>query len=585
MTTYTDSYDSRPWLKNCAPGAASDLADIPFRNIPDMLARSVARFRSQPAFTTCLPNGMSGTLTYEQVDTLSSNFAAFLRHELGLAKGDRVALQMPNCLAYPVALFGVLKAGLVLVNVNPLYTTAEMEHQLNDSQTKALVIIDLFGDKLAPVIPKTQIRHVISVSVADLFPLPLKTLIKIKLKLGKKIPKCGIQTLPFSATLSMGAARASRNDPWLKGAQAGGPAATADEWVNLDDLAALQYTGGTTGVSKGAMLSHRNILANMLQITEIAKPKMSVGTEVILTALPLYHIFAFCVNCLYMFSVGAHNILIPSPRPMSNLRKAFEKYQVTWLTGVNTLFNALLMEPWFAQNPPKTLKAAVAGGTALQSAVAERWEKLLGTSIYEGYGLTESSPVLSIVPIGGVFKRDSIGAPVASTFIRCVDEQGESVKPGEPGELIAKGPQVMMGYWNRPDETAKTIKAGWLYTGDIGTMDDDGFFKIVDRKKDMILVSGFNVYPNEVEDAIMKHSDVAEVAVIGVPDGAAGECVRAFVVAKNPGLTAEDIRTHCKKYLTNYKVPKAVEFRKDLPKSPVGKILRKDLRTEVFGKS
>jgi long-chain acyl-CoA synthetase len=343
------------------------------------------------------------------------------------------------------------------------------------------------------------------------------------------------------------------------------------------DLACLQYTGGTTGDSKGAMLTHGNIVMNMAQTMEMVGTNIEKGAETVLTALPLYHIFAFTVNMLGFYSMGARNILIPNPRPLANLRRAFENYKITWTTGVNTLFNGLCNEFWFVENPPKYLKSSCAGGMALQSAVAERWEKVTKTPVIEGYGLTESSPVITFNPFGKA-RAGTIGIPIPSTDVRCVDETGAEVPLGQPGELAARGPQIMAGYWQKPEETAKTLKDGWLLTGDIGTMDADGYFKIVDRKKDMVLVSGFNVYPNEVEDTIVKHPGVLEAAVIGVPDGAAGEAVKAFIVRRDASLTVAQVRAHCKEHLTAYKVPKHVEFRDDLPKSNVGKILRKDLR-------
>ncbi|MDP5359752.1 MAG: AMP-binding protein, partial [Paracoccaceae bacterium] len=348
--------------------------------------------------------------------------------------------------------------------------------------------------------------------------------------------------------------------------------------IGPDDVACLQYTGGTTGVSKGAMLTHANILMNMEQTMELIQ-NLEKGKEVALTALPLYHIFAFTVNFLGFYSIGARNILIPNPRPLSNLKRAFENYKITWMSGVNTLFNGLNGEVWFQDTPPKYLKFASAGGMALQGVVAERWEKVTGKPVLEGYGLTESSPVLTFNPFGKT-RLNSIGVPVPSTELRCVDDDGADVALGEAGELIARGPQIMKGYWNKPEETAKTIQNGWLLTGDIGVMDADGYFRIVDRKKDMILVSGFNVYPNEIEDGIAAHPGVEEVAVIGVPDGASGEAVKAFVVKRDATLSKDAIRAYCKEHLTAYKVPKSVEFRDELPKSNVGKILRKDLRAE-----
>jgi long-chain acyl-CoA synthetase len=352
------------------------------------------------------------------------------------------------------------------------------------------------------------------------------------------------------------------------------------EGLGPETLAALQYTGGTTGVSKGAMLTHGNLLSNLDQAFSMGCSHIEDGREVVLTALPLYHIFAFTFNLMCFFAVGARNVLVPSPRPVQNLQRAFDNYPITWVSGVNTLFNALMNEEWFTAFPPRHLKAAVAGGAALQHAVADRWRRITGTTIAEGYGLTEASPVVSFNPLSGQQKPDAIGIPVPGTDVRLIDDAGRPVAHGAPGELIVRGPQVMQGYWNRPDETAKTIKDGWLYTGDVAEMDEDGYFRIVDRKKDMILVSGFNVYPNEVEDAIARMDEVLEVAVIGVPDAKSGEAVRAYIVPQADNLSADSVRAHCRKLLTDYKVPKSVEFRKELPKTPIGKILRKDLKAE-----
>ena len=605
-------YDAKPWLKSYAPGVKHELSELPYSNISEMVTKSAERFKSRTAFTICLPNGFSASLTFTEIETLATHFATYLTAELGLVKGDRVAVQMPNCLAYPIVAFGILRAGCVLVNVNPLYTEEEMKHQFNDSGAKALVIIDLFGNKLTNVIPKTQIRHIITASLADFFPLPLRAIIKLKLKLSKQVPPLHVHALPLMAALASGASRKSNTQPWAKSswseatpsavseyeknsAQTWGPSSkqaqessSRNGWITLDDVACLQYTGGTTGVSKGAMLTHRNLLSNVFQFHAFGSKSIEVGTETILTALPLYHVFAFTVNLLSFFSIGATNILVPSPRPISNLKKVFEKYPPTWLTGVNTLFNAMLNEKWFTDNPPKKLKSSIAGGMSLQSAVADKWVRIVGSPVVEGFGLTETSPILNFNPIGGgVVKKDTVGVPVQNTDMRIVDDNGNVLPPGVAGEIIARGPQVMPGYWNRPEETKKTflngdLKEGWFCTGDIGICDQDGYFRIVDRKKDMILVSGFNVYPNEVEDCIALHADVLEVAVIGIPDGASGESVKAYVVPRNPGLTAEVLREHCKKHLTGYKVPRAVEFRTELPKTPIGKILRKELRAEFL---
>ena len=564
--SHFQTYTSKPWLKNYAQGVRHSIGDVPYSSLPDLIQKSAMRFQHKPAFTCVLDNGMSATLTYGQIDALSSAFAAYLREELKLNRGDRVAVQLPNCLAFPVVTFGVLKAGCVLVNTNPLYTEREMEHQFLDSGARVLVIIDLCADKLATILPKTRVETVVRVSVADLFVLPLRLLIKTVLKLQKKVPTPPVYTTDLSTALALGAAKNAPIKDWIKE-------------YSANELAALQYTGGTTGVAKGAMLSHGNLLANTLQVFHYAGPYIEVGKETIMTVFPLYHIFAFTVNLLTFFTAGAHNILIPNPRPLINIRKAFAKYEISWLTGVNTLFNGLADEPWF-KSQHHHFKMSIAGGAALLKAVGEKWRKVTNTPILEGYGLTESSPVLAFNPLGGQVKEECIGLPLPDTILACVNDNGDAVPPGEAGELVMQGPQMMMGYWGQPAETAQVIRDGWLYTGDVAVMDDGGYFKIVDRKKDIILVSGFNVYPNEVEAVIAQHPDVAEVAVVGVASDGSGEAVKAFVVSKRPGLTEELVKEHCKRLLTAYKVPKIIEFRKELPKSTVGKILRKELRTK-----
>jgi len=557
----------RPWVSHYAPGSTPDIGPIPYKHLPDMVRHQSARYATTPAFTQVMPNGMAGVLTYEQTERFSDEFAAYLRETLKLKAGDRVAIQMPNSLAYPVVLFGVLKAGCVAVNTNPLYTPPEMVHQFSDSGARVLVISDLFADRLPPVLPKTKVETVVTVRITEWFSALQGTLIRAVLKYAKKqLPPTTVPHTTFQAALKAGrAALASGTDArkYLDG-------------VKLDDLAALQYTGGTTGVSKGAMLSHRNLLANTAQMIEMNAEYLKAGTESILTALPLYHIFAFTVNLLLFYQIGGHNVLIPSPRPPSNLQKPLAKYKISWFSGVNTLFNALANEEWFRQSPPK-LKLSVAGGMALHGSVAKRWQEVVGTPVVEGYGLTEASPVVSFNPVHKV-KEGTIGIPLPSTWVRCVDESGADVPLGQPGELICKGDQVMLGYWQRPEETAKVLRDGWLFTGDVALMDEDGYFKIVDRKKDMILVSGFNVYPNEVEEVAAGHPGVLEVAVIGVPDEHSGEAVKAFVVKKDASLTEEALIKHCRESLAAYKVPRQVEFRSELPKSPIGKIIRKDLR-------
>lgn len=569
-------YDSAPWahLYGTHHHAIGDQPQPRFASIPAMVTAAAQQFGSHTAFTTCMPNGMNGTLAYRQTDTLSDAFAVYLRDTLGLAKGDRVAVQMPNCLALPVAIFGVLKAGCVLVNVNPLYTRREMEHQFNDAGVKTLVIMDMFADKLEDVLPNTGIQHVVLTSLSQWFSPVVRTVLDAVLKYwNKAIPRHSLNAVTLSQAIQTGSARQ---------AEQGIDVARYWQAIAREDTALLQYTGGTTGVSKGAELTHGNLLSNLEQVDLVVDSHIEVGKECVLTALPIYHIFAFTVNLLAFYSKGAHNVLVPSPRPIQNCQRAFDNYPISWISGVNTLFNALLNEEWFTVYPPKNMKVAMAGGTALHKSVAERWRAVVGTPIAEGYGLTESSPVICFNPIGHE-RADSIGIPAPFTQVRIVDEQGVTVAPGEPGEIIARGPQIMKGYWNNPEETAKTLKGGWLYTGDVGTMSEDGHFQIVDRKKDMILVSGFNVYPNEVEGSIARLPQVQESAVIGVPDDQTGEAVHAYVVLRDQGLSAKDVIRHCKTELAAYKVPKKVVFWDELPKTPVGKVLRKEVRAIVQG--
>jgi long-chain acyl-CoA synthetase len=541
-----------------------------FSHLAELVRRCSARFADQVAFTTCMPNGMHGSLSYRRVDELSDAFAAYLREGLGLKPGARVALQTPNCLAYPVVAFGVFKAGCVLVNTNPLYTPSEMEHQFRDAGAEVLVIVDLFAGKLEGILERTSIRKVVVAEVTQFFPAVPRAVVRGVMKVWNRVlPPIRIPHVRLARALAEGAAAAS--------------AASLAGYVQeqgAQTLAALQYTGGTTGVSKGAMLTHGNLLANLEQAYAMGRSHITEGSECVLTALPLYHIFAFQFNLLCFYAAGARNVLVPNPRPVQNLQRAFDNYPVTWMSGVNTLYNALLNEEWFAAFPPRHLKAAVAGGAALQHAVAERWRRVTGTAIAEGYGLTEASPVVCFNPIAGAPRADSIGVPVPGTEVRLLDDAGQEVAPGKPGELVVRGPQVMQGYWQRAEESAQVLRDGWLHTGDIAVRDSDGYYRIVDRKKDMILVSGFNVYPNEVEDVIARMDEVLEVAVIGVPDAQTGEAVRAYVVPQAE-CTAEAVRAHCRRYLTDYKVPRSVEFRREMPKTPVGKILRKALRSEV----
>jgi long-chain acyl-CoA synthetase len=545
---------------------------LPYRHLPELFRAMTAEHGRNPAYSICLPNGASATLSFEQMDLQSDAFAAYLRETLKLQAGDRVGIQLPNCLAYAVAAFGILKAGCVLVNCNPLYTPAELEHQLQDAGATVLVSIDLFADKLATLKANTPVQHVVLAKLTEFFPFFEAAVIGIVLKyVRKQIPPCPVAVTPFAKAMAEGRAQAAK-----------APAYAAA--LTPDSLAALQYTGGTTGVSKGAMLSHKNLLSNVEQAYQFCKHRITQGQEVVLAPLPLYHVFSFTVNLLTFFRTGAHGILVPNPRPISNLKAVFKKYPLTWMTGINTLYAALLSEKWFKAAPPQDLKVAIAGGAALQGAVSERWRVLIGDPVTEGYGLTESSPVVCFNPLGEG-RAGYIGVPLPGIDIKLIKEDGSEAAPGEAGELCVQGTQVMQGYWKRPEESAQVLVDGWLHTGDVAVLEADGFVKIVDRLKDMIVVSGFKVFPNEVEDCLAHLEGVAECAVIGVPSGDSGEAVKAFIVTR-PGVTLsiEQVREHCKKSLTNYKVPKFVEFRADLPKTNVGKILRKDLRKEELAK-
>lgn len=556
----------RPWLANYPTEVPETIEDLGHKNLPALLAAASTTYSKQTAFTQVMPNGMNGSLSYEKIHSHSDSFARYLREDLGLNPGDRVAVQMPNCLAYPIVAFGILKAGLILVNTNPLYTPSEMIHQFRDSGARALVIIDMFADRLPEVLGKTNIETVVTVKISEFFPKVVSGVIRLVQRFwNRSLPKITVRHTSFTVALASGSKHSS-------------DVASYCSDVNLDTVAALQYTGGTTGVSKGAMLTHGNLVANTMQMIAMNGKYIRPGAETVLTALPLYHIFAFTVNLLGFYHVGARNILVPSPRPPSNLKRSFENYKITWLSGVNTLFNALLNERWFLESTPKHLVASAAGGMSLHDSVAIRWQEVTGTPIVEGYGLTETSPVLSFNPLGGKSKLGSIGIPVPSTDIRCVDEDGKDVPVGQPGELVAKGPQIMKGYWQRDDETANSVRDGWFHTGDIAEMDDDGYFKIVDRKKDMILVSGFNVYPNEVEELISSMDGIREVGVIGYPDEKSGEKVHAFIVSSEREPSKEEIIAYCREHLAAYKVPSKITLVDELPKSPIGKILRRELR-------
>ncbi len=563
-----------PWTAFYRPGARAEIATPAYRNLGDLIGSVAQTYGRAPAFTCCLPNGMNGTLSFTQVDEMSDAFAVYLREIAGLGAGDRVALQMPNGLGFPVAAFGVLKAGCILVNVNPLYTAEEMAKQFEDAEPHALVIVDMFADKIPAATQGHPIPNIIVTRVAEFLPALPRGIVGLVQKHWDRSVK-PVDSAHIRLPDAIAAGRAKRAAERIE-------VEKYHQAVDPDDVAVLQYTGGTTGVSKGAMLTHRNLVVNMEQVMELVEG-LEKGKEVALTALPLYHIFAFTVNMLGFYWLGARNVLIPNPRPLTNVKRAFENYKVTWISGVNTLFNGLTNEVWFTDSPPRHLKFASAGGMALQASVAKRWQEVTGKPVIQGYGLTETSPALTFEPLGKT-REGTIGVPLPSTDIVILDAGGQRLAVGETGEIAARGPQVMKGYWRKPDETAATMVGDYFLTGDIGVMDADGYFRIVDRKKDMILVSGFNVYPNEVEDVLAAHPGVLEAAVIGVPDDAAGEAVKAFVVLRDKGVTAEQLRAYCKEHLTGYKIPKRVVIRDELPKSNVGKILRKDLRAEELAR-
>jgi long-chain acyl-CoA synthetase len=548
-----------PWLASYPAGVPAEIDLDEFPSIVSILETSCDRYRTHVAF-----ENMGRELTYDDIDRLSRDFAAYLIHVVKLKKGDRVALMLPNVLQYPVAIFGVLRAGMTVVNTNPMYTARELKHQLVDSGASAILVLDNFASVLAEVVKETPVRHVMTTGVGDMLGFPKGAIVNFVLKYVKKaVPE---YDLP-------GAVRF--NDALARGR--GKPLPEID--VQPGDIAFLQYTGGTTGVAKGAMLTHRNLVANMQQASVWIGTNAKPGAEHIITALPLYHIFALTANCLVFMKFGGVNHLITNPRDMPGFVKSMSKIPFTAITGVNTLFNGLLNTPGFDQLDFSRLHLSLGGGMAVQRAVADRWKQVTGNTLIEAYGLTETSPACCMNPLDLAEYNGAIGLPIPSTIVCVQDEDGRELPHGEVGELCVKGPQVMKGYWQRPEETAKVMTAdGWLRTGDMAKMDDYGFFFIVDRKKDMILVSGFNVYPNEIEDVIATHPGVLEVAAVGVPDEKSGEAVKVVIVKKDPALTAEDIKAHCKTSLTGYKLPRYVEFRSELPKSNVGKILRRELR-------
>ncbi|WP_113627567.1 long-chain-fatty-acid--CoA ligase FadD [Pectobacterium peruviense] len=552
------------WLSRYPADVPAEIDPDRYLSLIDMFENNVRRYADRPAFIN-----MGEVMTFRKLEERSRAFAAYLQNQLKLQKGDRVALMMPNLLQYPVALFGVLRAGMVVVNVNPLYTPRELEHQLKDSGASTIVIVSNFAHTLEKVVHNTAVKHVILTRMGDQLSTAKGTLVNFVVKYIKRlVPKYHLpDAISFRRVLQEG-----RRQQYVR-----------PDIIN-SDLAFLQYTGGTTGVAKGAMLTHRNMQANVAQCLAAYGPVLKEGNEWVVTALPLYHIFALTANCLLFFELGGQNLLITNPRDIPAVVKELKQYPFTAITGVNTLFNALLNNKEFHELDFSTLRLSVGGGASVQRAVAERWEKLTGKHLLEGYGLTESSPLVAVNPYDLKHYSGSIGLPVASTDVRIIDDNGNDVGPGESGELWVRGPQVMLGYWQQPAATDDVLKDGWLATGDIVTADDEGFLRVIDRKKDMILVSGFNVYPTEIEDVISRHPKVSESAVIGVENEVSGEAVKAFVVRRDNSLTKEELITHCRRNLTGYKVPKEIEFCDDLPKSNVGKILRRELRDDKTAK-
>lgn len=552
------------WQKHYPQGVAKEIGPIKHQSLHHLFSDACIQYRDRVAF-----QNMGKTITFGQVEELSTNFAAYLQQKLGLKKGERIAIQMPNLLQFPVAFIGALKAGLIVVNTNPLYTPREMEHQFKDAGVSAIVIVENFAYNLQSIKTNIPARHIIVTSLGDMLGLKGALVNFVVRNVKKMVPKFSLPgAISFKSALAEGAS--------LK---------LQPVDCNVEDVAVLQYTGGTTGISKGAQLSHRNILAHNLMVQEWFKPYLDpTKQDVIITAIPLYHIFALTVNGVLMLSCGVKNVLVTNPRDMNGFVKELKKHKFTIMTGVNTLFNGMLNHPNFAALDFSHLHGAIGGGMAVQDAVAEKWQQVTGTGLIEGYGLSETSPVLCCNPLDGKHKRGTIGIPVPSTEVAIFDDEGNQLKQGETGEICARGPQVMRGYWQKDNEGVFFHKE-WFRTGDIGLMDSDGFFKIVDRKKDMIKVSGFNVFPNEIENVLASMPKILEVAAIGVPDEKSGEVIKVFVVKKDPSLTKEELLDYCYKNLTNYKVPKHIEFMTELPKSNVGKIIRRVLKEQEAAKS
>ncbi|EKO3431299.1 long-chain-fatty-acid--CoA ligase FadD [Vibrio fluvialis] len=551
----------KPWLSRYPSDVPETINPDQYLSLVEMFEQSVHKYADQPAFIN-----MGSVMTFRKLEERSRAFAAYLQNELKLKKGDRVALMMPNLLQYPVALFGILRAGMIAVNVNPLYTPRELEHQLNDADARAIVIVSNFANTLEQIVANTQVKHVVLTSLGQMLPRAKGTLVDFVVKYVKgMVPK---YDLPGAISMRK-ALHKGRRLQYVK------------PFMSGEDIAFLQYTGGTTGVAKGAILTHRNMVANVLQAKGAYGPVLREGRELVVTALPLYHVFALTVNCLLFIEMGGSNLLITNPRDIPGFVKELQKHPFTAITGVNTLFNALVNNEDFHELNFANMKLSVGGGMAVQRAVAEKWKKITSVHLLEGYGLTECSPLVTGNPYDLADYSGAIGLPVPSTEVRIVDDEGNVLNYDQTGELQVRGPQVMQGYWQRPEATKEVInEEGWLSTGDIVRFDENGMIYIVDRKKDMILVSGFNVYPNEIEDVVALHGKVLEVAAIGQPHEVSGEVVKIYVVKRDPSLTKDELITHCRKHLTGYKVPKLIEFREELPKTNVGKILRRVLREE-----
>jgi long-chain acyl-CoA synthetase len=549
------------WLKHYPAGIPKTINPDKYSSLVELFEEVFNKYGNQIAF-----QNMGKSITYNELNKESAQFAAYLQNVLNLKKGDRIAIQLPNLLQYPIALFGALRAGLVVVNTNPLYTAREMEHQFKDSGVETIVILANFAHNLEKILANTTIKHIIITEIGDRLGTVKSFVVNMVVKHVKKmVPSYKLpKIISFNDVLNKGKALAYKK-PDLKN----------------KDSAFLQYTGGTTGLSKGAILTHRNMVANMEQMSAWMKPKLRDREEIVITALPLYHIFALTVNCLAMLKIGANNVLITNPRDFTAFIKELKNHRFSVITGVNTLFNALLNQKEFLNIDFSSLKVAAGGGMAIQKVVALKWQEVTGIPITEGYGLTETAPVLSSNAIDGTERLGTIGVPLPSTELVVMDDEGNILPVGEIGEICAKGPQIMPGYYNKPEETEKVFFNEWFKTGDIGVMNEDGFFSIVDRKKDMINVSGFNVYPNEIEDVLAAHPKVLEVAAIGVPDERSTEAVKIFIVKKDKALTEEEVHSYCKENFTGYKRPKFIEFRDELPKTNVGKILRKNLREVV----